>query len=176
MSLHFSFAWKWINWTNHGLDSNPNLREEHTEHFQQLHLKEQEEKHRYCFQSLKQISPSYPRCKANFWTSFKNGPTKAKCPYFHILLLYFSRKEFSLLTDSPLNLLDKAVFLEIYQHSQTTIALHQDFLIWLIRMHYQSRGTDPYLTHKNYTLAYVLSSMQAINYPVARSFRRSLIP
>lgn len=41
MSLHFGFVWKWINWTNQGLDSNPNLREERTEHFQQLHLKAQ---------------------------------------------------------------------------------------------------------------------------------------
>lgn len=40
-----------------------------------------------------------------------------------------------------------------------------------MRMYYQSRGTGPYLMYKNCILTYVLSSMQAINYPVESGFR-----
>lgn len=80
--------------------------QEHTQHFQH-----REKNEGVLFQFLKQIKSALPRRKADFCTSFKKGPTKAKCLYFRIFLLHSSRKEFILLPASLLNLLDKVLLL-----------------------------------------------------------------
>lgn len=108
-----SFELKWVNWTSHGLDSNPHLRNTHGTSSNTC-LKAQGRtgrKTRALFPIFKMGKSALPRWKADFCTNFKKGPTKAKCLYFHIFLLYSSRKEFILLTASLLNLLDKALLL-----------------------------------------------------------------
>lgn len=101
------FELKWINWTNHGLDSNPHLSSMHSTSSNSC-LKAQGRTGR----KTKALFPIFKtEEKPTFAQISKRVQQKLNAHTFNIFLLYSSRKEFILLTASLLNLLDKVLLL-----------------------------------------------------------------